>query len=96
MVPVLDPTKSFWLENRLGNDGDIPNAELPDSVDFVVFPIDFLLIYSVRPEHQPQVIGAGLTGCSAALHFAKLGASCLVIEAREICGGATGRNGGHL
>jgi gamma-glutamylputrescine oxidase len=40
------------------------------------------------------VIGGGVTGCSCALTLAKRGASVRLFEAREIAGGASGRNGG--
>ncbi len=43
------------------------------------------------------VIGAGMTAASLAYHASKLlraGTKMLVLEAREICGGASGRNGG--
>jgi glycine/D-amino acid oxidase-like deaminating enzyme len=40
------------------------------------------------------VVGAGVTGCSCALSLAKRGVRVRVHEAREIAGGASGRNGG--
>ena len=40
------------------------------------------------------VVGGGVTGCSAALHLARAGRSVRLYEAREIAGGASGRNGG--
>ena len=42
------------------------------------------------------VIGAGLTGAAAARRLATLGKNVVVIEARGVAGGASGRNGGHL
>ncbi|MFA7429007.1 MAG: FAD-binding oxidoreductase [Rhodospirillaceae bacterium] len=42
------------------------------------------------------VVGAGITGCSAALHLAERGYSVAVIEAETIGFGASGRSGGHL
>ena len=56
-----------------------------------------------RPAFAPQridgavdvaVVGAGVTGCSAALALAEAGRSVRVYDAREIAGGASGRNGG--
>ena len=41
------------------------------------------------------VIGAGLTGLSAALALAKSGASVAVLEAGQVLGAASGRNGGQ-
>jgi gamma-glutamylputrescine oxidase len=40
------------------------------------------------------VIGGGVTGCSCALTLAEGGARVRLYEAREIAGGASGRNGG--
>lgn len=42
------------------------------------------------------IIGAGFTGVSAALHLAKLGYDCVVLDAQRIGFGASGRNGGQL
>ncbi|WP_299684792.1 FAD-binding oxidoreductase [uncultured Tateyamaria sp.] len=40
------------------------------------------------------VVGAGITGVSAALHLARAGVSVMVLEATRIGWGASGRNGG--
>jgi gamma-glutamylputrescine oxidase len=40
------------------------------------------------------VVGAGVTGCSCALTLAEAGLRVRVHEAREVAGGASGRNGG--
>ena len=40
------------------------------------------------------VVGAGVTGCSCALSLARRGLRVRVHEAREVAGGASGRNGG--
>ena len=40
------------------------------------------------------VVGAGVTGCSAALTLARAGVRVRVHDAREVAGGASGRNGG--
>lgn len=44
------------------------------------------------------IIGSGFTGASLAHHIAELNASedVVMLEARECCSGASGRNGGHL
>ncbi len=41
------------------------------------------------------VIGAGITGVSAALHLAEQGFSVIVLEARQVGWGASGRSGGQ-
>jgi gamma-glutamylputrescine oxidase len=40
------------------------------------------------------VVGGGITGCSCALTLAEAGLRVRLVEAREIAGGASGRNGG--
>ena len=44
---------------------------------------------------EVAIIGGGLTGMSCALHCLKAGLSVIVLEARGLADGATGRNGGH-
>jgi len=47
--------------------------------------------------HTPvAIIGAGFTGLSTALHLAELGVAPLVLEAKEIGWGASGRNFGQV
>ncbi len=43
---------------------------------------------------QVAVVGGGMTGCSCALALAEAGLRVRLYEAREIAGGASGRNGG--
>lgn len=40
------------------------------------------------------VVGAGVTGCAAALRLAQAGRRVRLYDAREVAGGASGRNGG--
>lgn len=42
------------------------------------------------------ILGAGLTGLSAALELAEAGLSVIVVEARKVGWGASGRNGGQV
>jgi len=50
----------------------------------------------VRLDRSPDiaVVGGGITGCSCALALAEAGMRVRLYEAREIAGGASGRNGG--
>jgi gamma-glutamylputrescine oxidase len=41
-----------------------------------------------------EIVGGGITGCACALALAEAGLAVRVHEAREIAGGASGRNGG--
>lgn len=52
---------------------------------------------AVRPLDGPadvEIVGAGVTGISCALTFAGAGLRARVHDAREVAGGASGRNGG--
>ena len=40
------------------------------------------------------IVGAGVTGCAAALRLAEAGKRVRLVDAREVAGGASGRNGG--
>jgi glycine/D-amino acid oxidase-like deaminating enzyme len=48
----------------------------------------------VGPPVDVAVVGGGITGCSCALALARAGRRVRVHDAREVAGGASGRNGG--
>ncbi|OCF32124.1 FAD dependent oxidoreductase superfamily protein [Kwoniella heveanensis BCC8398] len=83
VLPIDNPVKSFWIEgadSHLRNHRSTP--DLPDVVDVVI-------------------VGSGYTGATMAYWLDKFSAegstpSMVILEARDICGGATGRNGGQL
>ncbi|KAI0091422.1 FAD dependent oxidoreductase [Irpex rosettiformis] len=89
-LPVPNPTTSFWQTEPL-NESSVSigvNEEWTDDVDICI-------------------IGSGITGVSAAYHLSKIFAQdgslspdepvkTVILDAREFCNGATGRNGGHL
>ncbi|KAF2138999.1 uncharacterized protein K452DRAFT_290096 [Aplosporella prunicola CBS 121167] len=80
-LPVPNPTKSFWHSE----------------------PNEFLLGHRTTPDLPAEadivIVGSGITGTSAARFLAEdpraKGRSVVMLEAREACWGATGRNGGH-
>ncbi|KIK93832.1 hypothetical protein PAXRUDRAFT_828573 [Paxillus rubicundulus Ve08.2h10] len=80
-LPVDNPSRSFWMYPP----SPIAQhcATLPDYADFVV-------------------IGSGITGTSVAkgvldrCHAEGHAPRLVMLEAREACSGATGRNGGHI
>lgn len=53
-------------------------------------------VLSGTTETDVAIIGGGFTGLSTALHLAGAGVSTLVLEARHVGFGASGRNGGQV
>jgi gamma-glutamylputrescine oxidase len=49
---------------------------------------------TVIDQPEVEIVGAGVTGCACALALAEAGLRVRVHEAREVAGGASGRNGG--
>ncbi|KAH7393270.1 FAD dependent oxidoreductase [Cadophora sp. MPI-SDFR-AT-0126] len=79
--PVPNATIPFWRTELHPLDSHRSTAELPEKCEIVV-------------------IGAGFSGASLTHHLLEgndgAGESIVILEARESCSGATGRNGGHL
>ncbi|KAI0765583.1 FAD dependent oxidoreductase [Trametes elegans] len=87
-LPVPNSTKSFWIDSPGANPLAKEGSEGPLTVDADI-----------------AIIGSGITGVSAAYHLSRLVAEkgdtgkplkVVILEARDFCSGATGRNGGHL
>ena len=79
-LPVGNPVESFWTAPRHHLDNYRSSEELPSSCDVVI-------------------IGSGYAGVATAYHMlngAQRKPSIVMLEARGITSGATGRNGGHL
>ncbi|TKY84802.1 hypothetical protein EX895_005882 [Sporisorium graminicola] len=77
-------TVSYWLATTAAH-------QLPDSLD------------TLPTESDTVIIGSGITGVSTAYHLVTSApssnspiSSITIVEARDFCSGATGRNGGHL
>ncbi|KAH5523074.1 hypothetical protein HBI52_057090 [Parastagonospora nodorum] len=84
VLPIDNPTKSYWIEAAESPLRDYRSSEqLPEQTDIVV-------------------IGSGYAGASTAYWIHKFTEKAsrqpevTVLEARDICGSATGRNGGQL
>ncbi|KAK8258251.1 FAD dependent oxidoreductase-domain-containing protein [Phyllosticta capitalensis] len=78
--PVPNPTTPFWRTELHELDSHRSTAEIPAETDVLI-------------------IGAGFSGAAMAYHLLDENPSppsICILEAREACSGATGRNGGHL
>lgn len=78
--PVNNPLPSYWQQPKSPLANVIdPDADKPDQV------------------YDYTVIGSGISGIMIAYNLieAHPEARILLLEAREVCSGATGRNGGH-
>ncbi|KZT07172.1 FAD dependent oxidoreductase [Laetiporus sulphureus 93-53] len=86
-LPVPNSTKSFWIDSPGANPlaGEGSEGPLTEQADVCI-------------------IGSGITGVSAAYHLGNALVAAgvtepvkvVILEARDFCSGATGRNGGHL
>ena len=82
LLPVPNPTKPYWRTELHRLDSHRSTKELPSACDTLI-------------------IGAGMSGVSVAYHLSRNSApgsspSMVLLEARQVCSGATGRNGGHV
>ncbi|CAG8105122.1 unnamed protein product [Penicillium salamii] len=84
VLPVSNPTKSFWIEEASSELRDFRSTEeLPKETDVII-------------------LGSGYSGATTAYWLNKYTENdaqkpqILMLEARDICGSATGRNGGQL
>ncbi|KAI5197297.1 hypothetical protein AUEXF2481DRAFT_40120 [Aureobasidium subglaciale EXF-2481] len=83
-LPVPNHTSSYWRSELHPIDSYCSSEQLPSKCDIAI-------------------IGAGMTGVSTAYHLSRLHSadeygrkpSIVILDAREVCSGATGRNGGH-
>jgi glycine/D-amino acid oxidase-like deaminating enzyme len=78
-LPVPSSTTSYWRGHPLPLDNYRSAPTLPENVDIAI-------------------IGGGMAGACTAYHILKNNPhppNIVILEAREACSGATGRNGGH-
>ncbi|OQN97528.1 hypothetical protein B0A48_16681 [Cryoendolithus antarcticus] len=80
VMPVPNPTTPYWRIELHPIDEHRSTEQLPKQCDIAI-------------------IGAGLSGVATAYHLIKKAGSnppsVVLLEARQVCSGATGRNGGH-
>nr|OQO27275.1 hypothetical protein B0A51_04911 [Rachicladosporium sp. CCFEE 5018] len=80
VMPVPNPTTPYWRTELHPIDEHRSTERLPKPCDIAI-------------------IGAGLSGVATAYHVIKKAGnsppSIVILEARQVCSGATGRNGGH-
>lgn len=84
-TPVDNPTVPYWMQNPPFPEICDVQGDLPEEADVVI-------------------IGSGITGAAAAKTVLELSSSLstktelkvVVLEARQLCSGATARNGGHI
>lgn len=78
MLPVDGATVPYWRTEPHALDEHRTTEELPKDCDIAI-------------------IGAGMTGIATAYHISKQAGdntpSVVILEARQLCSGATGRNG---
>ncbi|KZV72825.1 FAD dependent oxidoreductase [Peniophora sp. CONT] len=89
-LPVAGPTQSFWTHGTA--DANPLAAEGSEG--------------ALTSEADVCIIGSGIAGTSVAYHLSNIvkaagvdvstPVSAVILEARDFCSGATGRNGGHL
>ncbi|KXH26197.1 FAD dependent oxidoreductase [Colletotrichum nymphaeae SA-01] len=79
-TPVPNPVPSFWNAAPRPLDDHRTTPDLPAACDIVI-------------------VGAGFAGVATAYHILKDNPSppsITILEARKVCSGASGRNGGHV
>lgn len=78
ILPVDNATVPYWRTELHALDEHRTTEELPRECDIAI-------------------IGGGMTGVATAYHISKLAVdkapSVVILEARQLCSGATGRNG---
>lgn len=84
--------------NRIFSDPGVPTSSTTSS-----FWLQDPRVFDRSPSPLPEevdvvIVGSGITGASIARSLLENGTSpsILMLEARNVCSGATGRNGGHI
>ncbi|KAK8055048.1 FAD dependent oxidoreductase [Apiospora rasikravindrae] len=83
LLPIANPTQSYWRSEPHRLDSHRSTEQPPETCDVAI-------------------IGAGFSGVSVAYNLSSPSQdsqdtpSIVLLEARQVCSGATGRNGGHV
>ncbi|KAI9925653.1 hypothetical protein ASPWEDRAFT_173325 [Aspergillus wentii DTO 134E9] len=100
--PALSPQERQAALDRIFSDPGIPDANRTTSSFWLRHPhpeLAGIRSSSLPAEADVVIIGSGITGASVAKALLECTAQdkprVVVLEARDICSGATGRNGGH-
>ncbi|KAK8106683.1 hypothetical protein PG999_010042 [Apiospora kogelbergensis] len=89
-LPVSNPSTPYWTQNPPYPElVKQQSAELPSRVDVAIIGSG---ISGAAVAHSLLVLGAKNKSSSTEKNFDKV----VVLEARDVCSGATARNGGHI
>ncbi|KFY68644.1 hypothetical protein V496_00910 [Pseudogymnoascus sp. VKM F-4515 (FW-2607)] len=108
--PDIPSTAKSEAISRILSDPGLPTTSPPATSSFWLSPLN--PAFSTDPSPPPPdaeivIIGSGITGTSIARHLIRSHSSLLsnedkkqnpivLLDARDVCSGATGRNGGHV
>ncbi|KAL3490223.1 FAD dependent oxidoreductase [Aspergillus germanicus] len=104
IIPVPNPTPSYWLSEPHWLDNHRSTPELPSHADIVTIGTRIAGVstaYHLNETYKLANRNRNLNDTALPSHQGQRGAktpppSILLLEARTVCSGATGRNGGHI
>ncbi|KAJ5731332.1 uncharacterized protein N7483_005840 [Penicillium malachiteum] len=85
-IPQATTTFSFWVQNPHPQFAQASSKPLPASADIVIIGSGISAASIARTILQSRTISASIPSHP----------TVVILEARDICSGATGRNGGHI
>ncbi|KAL3465255.1 FAD dependent oxidoreductase [Aspergillus heterothallicus] len=103
ILPVPNPTPSYWLSDPHWLDNHRSTPELPSHADIVIIGTGIAGVSTAY--HLTKTHNRGGRDCNLNAtvpsqqdqdRAEKSPPSILLLEARTVCSGATGRNGGHI
>jgi hypothetical protein len=106
IIPVPNPTASYWLSEPHWLDNHRSTPELPSYADIVIIGTGIAGVSTAYHLTETYKLAnrnrnRNLNDTAPPSHRGHRGAetpppSILLLEARTVCSGATGRNGGHI